>query len=80
MCWQMLSRRPGYELAHVTKLSSLIEEIIRVAFPRYLQCVALFHALGHEEYKDSDSQLSARLRASLHRYSIDNGPCAIAQT
>ena len=34
---------------------------------------ALFHALGSEEYKDSDSQLSARLQASLHRYSIDNG-------
>ena len=33
---------------------------------------ALSHALGSEEYKDSDSQLSARLRASLHRYSIDN--------
>ena len=35
--------------------------------------VALFHALGSEEYKDSDSQLSARLQASLHQYSIDNG-------
>ena len=35
--------------------------------------MALFHALGSEEYKDSNSQLSARLQASLHRYSIDNG-------
>ena len=35
--------------------------------------MVLFHALGNEEYKDSDSQLSARLRVSLHRYSIDNG-------
>ena len=44
-----------------------------MAYPRDSQCVAFFHALGSEEYKDSDSQLSARLRASLHRYSIDNG-------
>ena len=35
--------------------------------------MALFHALRSEEYKDSDSQLSARLRVGLHRYSIDNG-------
>ena len=34
--------------------------------------MALFHALESEGYKDLDSQLSARLRASLHRYSIDN--------
>ena len=32
-----------------------------------------FHVLRSEEYKDSDSHFSARLRASLHRYSIDNG-------
>ena len=35
--------------------------------------MALFHALGSEDYKESDSQLLARLRASLHRYFIDNG-------
>ena len=68
-----LSRRPDYELAHVTTLSSPVEEFIRVAYPRDSQCVALFHALESEGYKDLDSQLSARLRASLHRYSIDNG-------
>ena len=68
-----LSRRPDYELAHVTTLSSPIEELIRVEYPRDSQSVALFYALGSEKYKDSDSQLSERLRASLHRYSIDNG-------
>ena len=68
-----LSRRPDYDLAHVTTLSSPIEELIRVAFSLDSQCVALFHALGSEEYKDSYSQLSARLQGSLHRYSIDNG-------
>ena len=62
-----------YELAHVTTLSSPIEELIRVAYSRASQFVELFHALGSEEYKESDSNVSARLRTSLHRYSIDNG-------
>ena len=35
--------------------------------------MVLFHALESEEYKDSDSRLSARLRTSLYRYHIDNG-------
>ena len=33
----------------------------------------MLRALGSEEFKDSDIQLSARLRARLHRYSVDNG-------
>ena len=65
------SRRPDYELAHVATVSSPIEELICVPHPRDSQCVALFHALGSEEYKDLDSQLSARLQDSLHRYSIE---------
>ena len=56
-----LSSRPDYELAHVTTLSSPIEESIRVTYQRDSQCVALFHALESEGYKDLDSQLSARL-------------------
>ena len=47
-----LSRRTDYELAHVTTLSSPIEELIGVAYPRDSECVALFQALGSEEYKD----------------------------
>ena len=47
-----LSRRPDYELAHVTTLSSPIEALIRAAYPWDSQCVALFHALGNEKYKD----------------------------
>ena len=43
-----LSHRPDYELAHVTTLSSPIEELIRVAYPHDPQYVALFHALGSE--------------------------------
>ena len=50
-----LSLQPDYELAHVTTLSSPLEKLIRVAYPRDSQCVALFHTLGSEEYKDLDS-------------------------
>ena len=66
-----LSCRPGYELAHVTTLSSPIEELIRVAYRWDSQSVALYHAVSSEEHKYLDTQLSARLRASLHRYYID---------
>ncbi|CAI5738812.1 unnamed protein product [Peronospora farinosa] len=68
-----LSRRPDYELAHVTTLSSSITDLIRTAYAKDDHCIALLHALGSEEFKDSDIKLSARLRASLHRYSIDEG-------
>ena len=68
-----LSRRPDYEHAHVTTLSSPIGDLIHMAYPRNSQCVTLFRALGCDEYTDSDTSLSTRLRASLHRYSIDRG-------
>ena len=54
-------------------MSSPIEDLIRAAYAQDGQCVALLHALGSEEFKDSDIKLSARLRASLRRYSIDAG-------
>ena len=62
-----LSRRPDYELAHVTTLSSSVTDLIRAAYAKDEQCVALLRALGSEEFKDSDIELSARLRARLHR-------------
>ena len=65
-----LSRRPDYELAHVTTLSSPITDLIRAAYAKD-DPGALLHALGSDEFKDSDIKLSSRLRASLHRYSID---------
>ena len=68
-----LSCRPDYELAHVTTLSSSVTDLIRADYAKDEQCVALLRALGSEEFKDSDIELSARLRARLHRYSIDNG-------
>ncbi|KAG2965349.1 hypothetical protein PC119_g25018 [Phytophthora cactorum] len=36
-------------------------------------CVALLRALGSEEFKNSDKELSGRSRASLHRYTLDGG-------
>ncbi|OWY92302.1 Retroelement [Phytophthora megakarya] len=68
-----LSRRPDYELAHVTSVTSSITELIRAAYAHDDACVALLRALGSVEFKDSDVQLSARLRARLHRYSLDGG-------
>ena len=68
-----LSRRPDYELAHMTTLSSSVTDLIRAAYARDDQCVALLHALGSEEFKDSAKKLSARLRAGLNRYSFDQG-------
>ena len=68
-----LSCRPDYELAHVTTLSSSVTDLIRAAYAKDEQCVALLRALGSEEFKDLDIELLARLRASIHRYSIDKG-------
>ena len=47
-----LSRRPDYELAHVTTLSSSVTDLIRAAYAKDEQCVALLRALGSEEFKD----------------------------
>ena len=68
-----LSRRPDYKLAHVTNLSSSVTDLIRKAYVKDEHCVALLRSLGREEFKDSDIELSARLRARLHRYSFDQG-------
>ena len=62
-----LSRRSDYDLAHVTTLSSAVTDLIRAAYAKDEQCVAVVRALGSEAFKDSDIELSARLRARLHR-------------
>ncbi|KAG2973758.1 hypothetical protein PC121_g23681 [Phytophthora cactorum] len=36
-------------------------------------CVALLRALGSEEFKNSDKELSRCLLTSLHRYTLDGG-------
>ena len=63
-----LSRRPDYEITHDTTLSSSVTDLIRSAYAKDEHCVALLRALESEEFKDSDIDLSARLRARLHRY------------
>ncbi|KAG3189343.1 hypothetical protein PC128_g11797 [Phytophthora cactorum] len=68
-----LSRRPDYELAHVTTVTSSVFDLIRAAYAHDDMCVALLRALRSEEFKNSDKELSRRLRASLHRYTLDGG-------
>ena len=58
-------------------LLTSVTDLIREAYAKDEQCVALLRALGSEEFKDLDIELSARLRARLHRYSIDNGPVVL---
>ena len=48
----VLSRRPDYELAHVTALSSSVTDLIRAAYAKDERGVALLCALGSEEFKD----------------------------
>ncbi|KAG2929598.1 hypothetical protein PC117_g13963 [Phytophthora cactorum] len=68
-----LSHRPDYELAHVTTVTSSVFDLIRAAYAHDDMCVALLRALGSEEFKNSDKELSWRLRASLHQYTLDGG-------
>ena len=44
-----LPRRPEYDLAHVTTLSSSVTYLIRMACAKYEHCVALLRALGREQ-------------------------------
>ncbi|GMF46094.1 unnamed protein product [Phytophthora fragariaefolia] len=57
-----LSRRPDYELAHVTTVTSSIPDLIRASYASDDMCVALLNAIGSKEFEDSDKDLSARLR------------------
>ncbi|GMF37997.1 unnamed protein product [Phytophthora fragariaefolia] len=68
-----LSRRPDYELAHVSTVTSSIPDLIRTSYASDDMCVALLKALGSKEFEDSDKELSVRLRARLHRYAFDGG-------
>jgi hypothetical protein len=67
-----LSRRPDYELAHVTMVTSSVPDLIRTSYALGDMCVAQLCALGSKAFDNSDKTLSARLRASLHSYSIDD--------
>jgi hypothetical protein len=67
-----LSRRPDYELAHVTLVTSSVPDLIRAVYAHDM-CVALLQALGSKEFENSDKPLSARLPASLHRDTVADG-------
>ncbi|GMF23279.1 unnamed protein product [Phytophthora fragariaefolia] len=68
-----LPRRPNYELAHVTAVTSSILDLIRASYASDDMYVALLKALGSKEFEESDTDLSGRLRARLHRYAFDGG-------
>ena len=68
-----LSCRPSYELAHVTTLSSSVTDLICKEYATDEHYVALIRALGRKGFKYSDIDFLVRLRARLHRYSIDQG-------
>ena len=66
------ARRPDFELVHVTTLL-LNTDLIRAGYAKGDHYAALLRALVSDGFKDSDIKLSARLRASRHRYFIDQG-------
>ena len=72
-----LSRRPDYELSHLTTIMSPIPELTRSAYAKDKKCVALLRSLKNS---DSDIKLPARLRARLHRFLSITTCCFIAQT
>ncbi|GMF64205.1 unnamed protein product [Phytophthora fragariaefolia] len=67
-----LSRRLDYELAHVSTVTSSFPDLIRASYASDDMCVALLKAPGSKGFEDSDKELSARLRARLHRYAFDD--------
>ena len=50
-----LPRRPYYELAHVTILSSSVTDLIRTAYAKDEHCVALLRALGSKGCKTTQT-------------------------
>jgi len=50
-----------------------VPDLIRAAYAHDDMCVALLRALGSKEFENSDKPLSARLRASRHRYTVADG-------
>ena len=74
-----LLRRPDYELAHVTIISSSITDLIRASYAKDKECVPLLRALGSDVLKDSDIKLSVlRVRGYIDILSI-SACCAIAR-
>ena len=53
-------------------LRTLNPDLIHASYAKDKQCVALLRALGSDKFEDSVIKSSARSRARLHRYSINN--------
>ncbi len=53
-----ISRRPDYELVHLTVVSSSVTDRIRVAYARDEVCVAILQALSSAEFEHSKVKLS----------------------
>ncbi|GMF24588.1 unnamed protein product [Phytophthora lilii] len=68
-----LSRRPDYELAQVTTVTSSLTKQICAAYAKAILCIALLQALESEGHGLQPAKLSARMRARLHRYSLEDG-------
>ncbi|GMF40065.1 unnamed protein product [Phytophthora fragariaefolia] len=65
-----LSRRPDYELAHLTYLASPLYELIRKAYADDDDLARVVEALG---VPNKVVELTARQRSRLHRYSVVEG-------
>ncbi|KAE9291233.1 hypothetical protein PF008_g25382 [Phytophthora fragariae] len=65
-----LSRRPDYELAHLTYLESPLYELIREAYADDDDLAGLVEALSAP---NKAVELTARQRSRLHRYSVVEG-------
>jgi hypothetical protein len=65
-----LSRRPDYELNHLTSISSSIYDLIRDAYGADAHCAELLQALSAAPHP---TKLSPRVRARLHRYRLSDG-------
>ncbi|KAI9906474.1 hypothetical protein PsorP6_002840 [Peronosclerospora sorghi] len=68
-----LSRRPDYELAHATFVTTSVVDLIRQAYEKDPQCTALISALGEKGLGSSEPTLSSRAKARLHRYRYCDG-------
>jgi len=69
-----LSRRPDYELAHVTSVTVSLLDQIRAAYAHDESCRALIaHFKAEADASEKAGALSRRLRARIHRYSLAEG-------
>ncbi|POM62906.1 LOW QUALITY PROTEIN: hypothetical protein PHPALM_27886 [Phytophthora palmivora] len=67
-----LSRRPDYELAHVSRVTTDLYDRIRLAYQEDENCTPLVQFLSDGKDAKVD-RLSPRQRAQLHRYELADG-------